>query len=57
MARNIVTHDWWDSNNDTKTGKNSSRLNNDFTGGEKKITGDVPFMGLKGICDGGSEPE
>lgn len=57
MARNIVTHDWWDSNNDTKTEKNSSRLNNDFTGGEKKITGDVPFMGLKGICDGGSEPE
>lgn len=25
--------------------------------GEKKKTGDVPFMGLKGICGGGSEPE
>lgn len=54
MARNIVTTDQ-DSNNDTKR-ENSSRLNNNFTGGEK-ITGDVPFMGLKGICDGGSEPE
>lgn len=47
MARNIVTHDWWDSNNDTKTEKNSSRLNNDFTGGEKKNWG-CAIYGTKG---------